>query len=407
MTISLWQDIPYLPRPALEGNIITDSIVLGAGMTGLGLAHFLAERGIRTLVIDGDRVAGGASGRNIGFVLSGLGEHYAGSVKYWGRRQAASILRRHRANHDLLAEMMLGYGIDCGYRRCGSLRVGKDSEEQEILHESARLLAEDGFSGEYIGAKDMNALLDGRNFFGGMYNPADGALDPVLLVRGLARAVEGKGVQILEHSPVRELAKAGDNWRVRSHRGSASAPLLFLAGNAWLPRLRSCIPIRPVRGQCLALLRPPSAAAEMPCLCDYGAEYWRLSGGYAVFGGFESHGGPAEFCDRDEVTGSVQSALESFVRFHFPGMATAPITHRWSGIMGFTPDGLPVVGPMPDEEGLFAAAGYTGHGFGFAFLAARWLVNLAIERHDEIPPYCRLDRTMRPSPAVAVPRRDD
>lgn len=68
--------------------------------------------------------------------------------------------------------------------------------------------------------------------------------------------------------------------------------------------------------------------------------------------------------------------------------------------MAFTPDGLPIVGGIPGEDGLYVAGGYTGHGFGYAFLAARWLTALTVERRDEISPLCRIDRPMRSSPAL-------
>src|SRR5205807_2055998 len=63
-------------------------------------------------------------------------------------------------------------------------------------------------------------------------------------------------------------------------------------------------------------------------------------------------------------------------------LAAAPITHRWAGIMGFTPDSLPLVGPVPGRSGLFVCGGYTGHGLGFAFNAARRLVGLLLDGQE-------------------------
>ena len=68
--------------------------------------------------------------------------------------------------------------------------------------------------------------------------------------------------------------------------------------------------------------------------------------------------------------------------------------------MAYTGDGLPLVGAVPLKEGMYLAAGYTGHGFGYAFLAARWLVDLALDGYNEIPELCRIDRTMRHSPSL-------
>jgi len=261
-------------------------------------------------------------------------------------------------------------------------------------------LEEDGFACTFLEAQDMDKALGGRGFFGGIYNPLDGVINPVRLIRGLARAVEAAGVKILERSPVLNVVRAGAGWVVQSPHGSVTAPLLFLACNASLPLFRSQIPIKPVRGQCCAIAAPRSALPEMACVANYGAEYWRRARHHHVFGGFGRLGGSGEFGYRDEVADVIQSALREFVGVHFPSLESAPASHRWSGIMAFTPDGLPVVGRMPEEDGLYLAGGYTGHGFGYAFLAGRWLAMLAVDEQDQIPALCRIERDMRTSPSL-------
>lgn len=401
MTLSLWLDAPYDPCPSLEGNRTADALILGAGMTGIGLAHFLAERKVETLVLDADSVAGGATGRNLGLLVSGLGEHYSRSVTFWGRSDAAAITRVHLENHVLLAELISRHAVDCGYRRGGGYAVGIDPEEEEELRRSAKLLQEDSFPCDFLEAQDLNRALDGHGFFGGIFNPSDGVVDPVRLVRGMAQALASAGVRIFERSPALSMTRSGNVWTVRTPEGRASAPLLFLACNAWLPLLRGSIPLKPVRGQCCAVLVPGISPPAAAGVANYGAEYWRRSGDHLIFGGFRRCGGNGELCYEDEATDNVQSALMEFARRHFPGLEAARATHRWSGIMAFTPDGLPVFGQAPGEEGLYLAGGYTGHGFGYAFLGARWLAALAVEGRDEISPLCRIDRPMRPSPALA------
>ncbi len=401
MTLSLWLDVPYDPRPSLEGSHTADALILGAGMTGIGLAHFLAQRRVETLVIDAGSVAGGASGRNLGLLVSGLGEHYSRSVSYWGRADAASIMRLHMENQALLAQLVDNHAIDCRYRRGGGYAAGIDGEEEEELRRSALLMREDSFPCDFLEAQDLNKAVGGKGFCGGVFDPSDGVVDPVRLVRGLARAVESAGVRILERSPATSIARSGGAWIVQSPKGRASAPLLFLVCNAWLRLLRGSLPLQPVRGQCCAMLAPRAILPEAACIANYGAEYWRRAGDYLVFGGFRRVGGDAEASYQDEVTVAIQDALGQFARAHFPGIDAARVTHAWSGTMAFTPDGLPVVGRSAGEDGLYVAGGYTGHGFGYAFLAARWLAALAVDGRDEISPLCRLDRPMRQSPALA------
>ena len=63
----------------------------------------------------------------------------------------------------------------------------------------------------------------------------------------------------------------------------------------------------------------------------------------------------------------------------FAALRDIEITHRWAGIMGFSRDSLPLVGPAPGAPGALAAVGFTGHGFGFAWLAGEALVEVALQ----------------------------
>jgi glycine/D-amino acid oxidase-like deaminating enzyme len=309
-------------------------------------------------------------------------------------------MRLHRENQDLLAQWVDQYGIDCGYRRKGSFAVGIDSAEEEILRRSRLQMEQDGFPCTFLEASEINSSIGGSSFFGGIFNPSDGVVDPVRLVRGLAAAAETSGTRIFERSPVEGIVREGGAWTARTPRGCVSAPLLFLAANAWVPSLRRRIPVSPVRGQCCAMVSAKGVPPDTAFMSNYGAEYWRRAGDLVILGGFRRLGGPAEATHEEGVTGCLQSALAEFASARFPSLRGAPVSYRWSGIMAYTRDGLPLVGPLPGEEGLYFAGGYTGHGFGYAFVAARWLVELAFGGRDEIAPFCRLTRRMRPCPAL-------
>ncbi|HNH49476.1 MAG TPA: FAD-dependent oxidoreductase, partial [Myxococcota bacterium] len=97
---------------------------------------------------------------------------------------------------------------------------------------------------------------------------------------------------------------------------------------------------------------------------------------------------PGTEVGHDEILhGDIQERMEKFLRRFAPDLQ---ITHRWSGIMGFSRDSLPVVGPARGAPGALVAAGFTGHGFGFAFLAGKALADIVSEgRHpfaDQMDP---------------------
>ena len=86
--------------------------------------------------------------------------------------------------------------------------------------------------------------------------------------------------------------------------------------------------------------------------------------------GFAQHG------YGDEATAGVQSGIESFLAEAWPEFAQVPVTHRWSGTMGFSPDGLPVVGVLPHRPAVAFGVGFTGHGLGFALVVAQAVVDV-------------------------------
>ena len=72
-TTPFWLDAPYEPRPALDGDVEVEACVIGGGVGGLSCARRLAQHGIETILLEAGTVAGGASGRNGGFLITGIG----------------------------------------------------------------------------------------------------------------------------------------------------------------------------------------------------------------------------------------------------------------------------------------------------------------------------------------------
>ena len=81
----------------------------------------------------------------------------------------------------------------------------------------------------------------------------------------------------------------------------------------------------------------------------------------------------------DETSNVIQEALEKFLRDHVPAVRQAKITHRWSGIMGFSVDGQPMVGALPTDHQLYFVGGFTAHGIGLAFHSGKALAESLFE----------------------------
>ncbi len=354
---SLWLSGEPEPRRApLEADSSADVVVVGGGVTGVATALALAEAGASVVLLEARRIAEGASGRNAGFVLAGVAENFAAACLRYGEERAWRVWEVTRRNRILLRRAVERHGIACDLRWSGSLQLAGDEMEWPEIRRSADDLRSRG-----VAVTTDEALRVACH-------AEDGELDPVRLVRGLARAAAAAGVLIHEDIEVLSVDAA----TARTARGSVRAASVIVATNAHASRLLP-LRVRPVRGQMLATAPVSRRHFERPTYAHRGYRYWRQTQeGRILVGGWRDVAMAVEVGMAEDTTPTVQSALESFL---LQQGIEAPVTHRWAGIMGFSHDGLPYVGR--DRSGAFVAAGFTGHGMGFAFAAAEIVAALA------------------------------
>ena len=342
---------PQLPARA-------EVVIVGGGITGVALLDVLVRRGVDALLVERDHLAAGASGRNAGLLLAGVAENYARAVSRYSRNVAAAVWAFTLENHALTAASAGAKAA--GHRRGGSLTVALDGDEAASLEEAATLLAEDRLPGELRAQGSPGWLRS-------LFNPADGEIDPVRLVSGIAR---GHAKRIFEHRPVISVDDAENAATVHLDASSIEAAAVILATNAWTSQLLPDVAIRPVRAQMLAT-SPVGPVIDTPVYADWGHRYWRQrADGSVLVGGFR-HRALADEVGYEAVPSKrVQGHLDA--QLHTLGV-DAGVTHRWAGIMGFSVDGLPVAGLAPGRQRIHLCGGYTGHGMGFAINAANAL----------------------------------
>ena len=341
------------PRERYPGTLpqSCDVLVVGGGITGVSLMHHLHARGLSAVLVERDHLAAGASGRNAGFLLAGVAESYAAAVRTYGRSQAREVWGLTLENHDRQVEA--AGDDDVGHIRSGSAILAASPEEERELEESAQLLVEDGFEAQW----------DGRV----LLNPRDGEVYPTKLVAALARRAPAgsirEGVEVTGLEP----------GAVHANGATCRAGIVILATNAYTPQLLPRVEITPNRAQMLATEPERIRVAEHPTYSHFGYRYWRqLPSGEVLIGGWRDTSLETEKTFEAEPTSPIQDRLDDAVR---DLGARGRITHRWAGTMGFTSDGLPLVGPVEGLKGVHLCAGFNGHGMGFAFMSAKRLVD--------------------------------
>jgi gamma-glutamylputrescine oxidase len=368
MTTPFWLDEPYEPRAPLPGDVEVEACVIGAGVGGLSCARSLATRGVDTIVLERDTVAGGASGRNGGFLLAGMAAFYHDARERYGAEQARDTYARTLAAQQEIYELAAELGTGDAVRRTGLLRVSASEEEADDVRRQVAALHADGFPGELVERDGLPVALR-RSFHNACLTEHDGALQPARWIRALARAAEQAGARIHERTEVHGPVQAG---AVDTTAGTVRARHLIVAADGALAALIPGVPVRARRLHMLATEPLPERLVDCPVYARFGYEYFQQPrDGRLLAGGFSDLDGEGSYTDRDEGSTAVWERIGRYLADDLG--VEAPITHRWVGTVGYSEDGLPVVG---ERDGVYVAGGYSGHGNVLGYLAGQQLAAL-------------------------------
>lgn len=352
--------------------------VVGGGIIGCSTAYWLRriEPGLRIAVVEAGRLASGASGRNAGFLLQGTSQDYYADVEGYGDDKARRLWHFTRENRDLILTDLDRRTIDA--EASGSLTVAGSEKEDKRLQTVVSRMRADGAPVAYLPSGETNRRLRSKGFYGSLYVPSGAMLNPLRLVRHIA---ERGGADLLEHHAVERLDLQGQGVILETSLRRIRARQVVLCLNAYLPRLLPELGryVRPVRAQMLATEQMPSRWLEVPAYSHEGYFYIRqLKGGEVLLGGARHLHEKEEVGHEDATTPALQADLEGYLHEYFPQTKGVKVAQRWSGVMGFSPDGLPVIGAVPGLPNSFWAAGFTGHGMGYGFRFGRLMAEVAL-----------------------------
>ena len=371
-TVPYWLDRPYEPRPPLEGDVRVDVCVVGAGMGGVAAAWHLTERGASVAVVEAGVVAGGASGRNGGFLIAGAAPMYHATRRLWGRERARRVHAATLAGQAQVLEMARACGAGDVFRRTGLLRLAVDGAEAADVLAHHAALVEDGFPAELVAEDDLPVAVcrPGRR---ALLTPHDGSVNPVALLRRVAAELERRGARIFEGTRVTGPPAGG---AVATDRGRIGADAVVVAADGHLAALvPAAAAVRCRRLNVCASAPGEPERLPLPVYVRYGHEYaQQRPDGAVVLGGFSDLDGGASWTSEPVVSEPVQRRLEAYLRDELS--VGAPVTHRWVGLVGYAQDPLPRCGPVPGAAGVYALGGYNGTGNVQAFVAARVVAEL-------------------------------
>jgi len=352
------------------------AVVVGGGLVGLSAAFHLrrADPGLSVTVLERRRVGAAASGAS------------AAGVRAMGREPAerALVLESLRRWPELERELEAA----TGYRRGGGLRVALDDGEWAGAPAAVAEQRASGVPVELVDGPAAQRLAPGLSpdCPGGIHCPIDGQADAMATVSAFATAARRLGARVEEGVGAAALETASGRITavVREDGGREACDLAIVAAGAWSGTLLAGLGVRiPLQARALQMLltdpAPPRLSSVLSRFAG-GLSLKQLTDGAYLIGG----GWPAlildEAANRWEVReDSARGSLE-VARAVYPPLAGCVVAERWAGIEAFTPDELPVLGPVPGTDGLLVAAGFSGHGFALAPVVGDVLARLGVGR---------------------------
>ena len=361
-------------RPAR--NVNKPIAIIGAGVIGLGIAWRLALRGVPVAVFDR-----GASGAGASHAAAGMLAACAEAEP--GEEALVTLGRASQARWPAFAaELKQASGVDVGLRSEGTLVVALTSDDQARLGHQLVFQQKLGLPLQWITAAETRRRephLAGK-LAGAVFSPEDTQVDNRKLAAALRIAAEAAGASISEHQAVKTISNdAGRvNGIVLADGRKVAADVVVLAAGAWsrsidglAPELRP--PVRPIKGQMLALRMDPAAPLLTHVVWAPGAYLVpRLDGRLLVGATVEEKG-----YDTSLTAGGILTLLEAAWRV-VPAVEELPIDEMWVGHRPGSRDDAPILGTGL-IDGLIYATGHHRNGILLTPITADAIAELVFE----------------------------
>ncbi|MDR1768142.1 MAG: FAD-binding oxidoreductase, partial [Propionibacteriaceae bacterium] len=382
-----------------------DLVVVGGGFTGLWTALLAKQRNpsLRVALLEAHTVAWAASGRNGGFVESSITHGETNGRNRWPD-EYGQLERLGIENLDQFEATVAELGIDCDFRRTGSLNVAVEP------YQEAKLLAlnpEEIAPARVLDGEQARAEVNSPVYRAAWYDPRTNAVvHPAKLAIGLAKAAAEAGVEIFEHSKVVGLAKDGARVALRAERTTFTAAKVALATNAF-PALLRRYRLHTVPWYDYALMTQPLTAEQLDQLGWKGRQgladlsthfhYYRMTADNRIlWGGYDAVYHPTIRPEHDQRPETWRKLARHFF-ITFPYLEDVKFTNQWGGAIDCSTQFCAFFGR--GYEGKVAhAAGFTGLGVGASRFAARVMLDLLDGQPTELTELKMVKRLPLPFP---------
>jgi sarcosine oxidase subunit beta len=337
-------------------TIVTDVVIIGAGIVGSSAAFQLAKLGKRVIVIEKSSIASGMTKRSGALVrtffpsepMARLAQHSLGVYQNWKS----------------------AVGGECGYKPSGLVIIEPDTER---LKQNVAMLAGIGVDARTLSPADLRDLVPGSrvdDLTTVGYEPNAGFIDPVVATQSLVMRAKELGAKFQTGTLARKIRVERNRvMAVETNAGEIQTTEVVVAAGAWSDKLLKPlgveIGIRNARGQVAFFDRPEELRSGHAAFWDAASGvYFRPHSYGLTMGGLIAEKTEAGSLDQidESVSQEFVTAVREKIAMRLPAMARAKFLRGHAGYYDATPDGLPVLGRVPGFYGLIVAAGFGNAG---------------------------------------------
>jgi len=364
---SLWGATapPAPPTPPLTDSTQADACVIGGGYAGLSTALHLAERGVKTVVLEAKEPGYGGSGRNGGQVIPGLKYDPDDLEAMYGPERGPKLVTFAGRTADAVFDLIAKHNMDAPHVRNGWIQAAHSKASVEETRSRAEQWARRGAPVEVFDKTETDRHLGTTQYLGGWIDRRGGAVQPLAYARGLVRAALAAGAAVHAETRAMKLEREGWRWIVGTERGArVTADRVVMCTNGYTDELWPGVRRSVIAPNSYQIATEPLSDNIRKSILPFGQVssdarklllYFRLDDrGRLLLGGR----GPF----REPRDASDWAHLEGMLPRLFPQVTGAAIEYRWCGRVTITRDFLPHLHePAP---GLLIDIGCMGRGVG-------------------------------------------
>lgn len=382
-------------RAPLRSDLSCDVVIVGAGISGVLVAHALIDAGLKVAVLDRSSSAKASTAASTGLLMHQTDVPLAELSRRYGAQVGERVYRLGRRAIRELRSIIVGLRLDCGWCTKRTLYVASSERDVPAIRREARETRRIGLPITYLGRTDLGRRY-GLRKPGALLAPGAGEIDAFRFTRGLLDFhLKRRSLRLFEETPVTHISETPNGVEVRTRRGHRlKARYAVVATGYEAGRFVKSDVVRLHSTYVIASEpMPPGALWPTECLMWETARpyfYLRSTPDHRIlFGGAdEPFANPTR---RDRKLKSKTRVLEQQFAELFPHLAFKA-KYAWTGTFAETIDGLPCIGRVREGSRILCALGYGGNGITFSQIAARILRDICLGKSNPEAQLFRVDR---------------